>query len=422
MNSMKDIFRNIIDMSPRSLLIMKMLILLTLLLTTRPAPAGDWPTWQGLDKNGISPETGIRHDWTEENKPPVLWSAKVGIGMNGVTVADGGVFTYGFHDDEKKDIIRKLDRLTGQEIWQFAYESEIFSDSFRGTASTPTIHDGRVYAISRKGYFFCIDANTGELLWDYNVKEDFGAQSQGHGFSCSALIEGDKVIMDLGCTIALDWISGDLIWKTKDYRPAYSSVRAFDFNNRRCLCVFNGTGLVILDARDGFEIAVQEWSVDDPQNVNATIPTIVGDHIFFNSVYDSGSGLARIHPVNDPELIYSLPKRTNHHFANYVLNEGYLYGIEPETIHCLEFKTGREVWVEEAGYGQASLMLTDGKLIILGSGELAWVDASPDGYKELSRFEMLSGTCYTPPVLSDGRLYCRNGDGDLVCLDVKEKN
>jgi outer membrane protein assembly factor BamB len=425
-------------------LIIKVLTLLTLLMTARCGRANDWPTWQGPDKNGISCETGIRHDWTEVDTPPLLWWAEVGIGMNGITVAEGGVFTYGYHDKAKQDIARRLDTLSGKVLWEFAHESAMMSPNFRGTASTPTFHDGRVYAISRKGYFFCVDAHTGKLLWGYNVKEDFGAQSQGHGFSCSALIEGGMVIMDLGCTIALDRKTGDLVWKTKDYRPAYSSVRAFDFNNRRCLCVFNGIGLVILDAKDGVEIAVQEW---DPKYINATIPTIVDDLIFLNSVYESGSGLVRIHPVDDPELIYRLPKRTDHHFANYVLQDGYLYGIEPDTVHCLEFSTGREVWAEEAGFGQASLMLADRKLIILGSGELAWVDATPEGYRECSRFELFSGTsytppvlsdkifdddkktlstgsgtCYTPPVLSDGRLYCRDGDGNLVCLDVRKKN
>ena len=407
---------------PASMLIIKSWALVGLMMLPCSGRAADWPTWQGTDKNGISAEPGIRYDWTKNDKPPVLWRADVGIGMNCITVAEGGVFTYGYHDEEKQDIARRIDIHSGKEAWRFGYDSDVFSENFRGTASTPTFHDGRIYAISRRGYFFCINADTGQLIWDHDVQEDFGAASQGHGFSCSPLIEGDMVIMDLGCTIALDRRTGDLIWKTKNYRPAYSSVRAFDFSNRRCLCVFNGTGLVILEARDGHEITVQEWNIKDPNNVNATIPTILGDLVFFNSVYESGSGLARIHPVDDPKLIYKLPKRTNHHFANYVLKDGYLYGIEPETIHCLEFSTGREVWAEEAGFGQASLMLADGKLIVLGSGELAWVDATPEGYREHSRFELLPGTCYTPPVLSDGMLYCRDGDGNLACLDVRDRH
>ena len=33
---------------------------------------------------------------------------------------------------------------------------------------------------------------------------------------------------------------------------------------------------------------------------------------------------------------------------------------------------------------------------------------------------VLNGRCWTVPVLANGRIYCRNAAGDLVCLDVRE--
>ena len=61
-----------------------------------------------------------------------------------------------------------------------------------------------------------------------------------------------------------------------------------------------------------------------------------------------------------------------------------------------------------------------------GSGEVALLAASPDGYKELGRFTLPkqsthrkpSGKIWTHPVVSDGRLYLR--DQELVfCYKVK---
>jgi len=67
-------------------------------------------------------------------------------------------------------------------------------------------------------------------------------------------------------------------------------------------------------------------------------------------------------------------------------------------------------------------MLADGKLIALGEkGELFVADASPQGFKPVSRAQVLGGKCWTAPVLADGRIYCRNAKGDLVCLDVGGK-
>ena len=47
--------------------------------------------------------------------------------------------------------------------------------------------------------------------------------------------------------------------------------------------------------------------------------------------------------------------------------------------------------------------------------------AVPTGYKELAKMQVLSGTCWTTPVLSGGRIYCRNRGVNLVCLDVRAK-
>src|SRR5947209_8176182 len=44
-----------------------------------PAPAGDWPQWRGPNRDGVSPETGLRTDWPPDG-PPVVWKAKSGVG------------------------------------------------------------------------------------------------------------------------------------------------------------------------------------------------------------------------------------------------------------------------------------------------------------------------------------------------------
>ncbi|GAF72043.1 unnamed protein product, partial [marine sediment metagenome] len=49
-------------------------------------------------------------------------------------------------------------------------------------------------------------------------------------------------------------------------------------------------------------------------------------------------------------------------------------------------------------------------------------EASPKGFKPISRTQALTGRCWTMPVLAGGRIYCRNNmEGDLVCLDVSGK-
>lgn len=47
--------------------------------------------------------------------------------------------------------------------------------------------------------------------------------------------------------------------------------------------------------------------------------------------------------------------------------------------------------------------------------------ASPEGFQVISRAKVLTGRCWTMPVLAGGRIDCRNHEGDLVCLDVSGK-
>ena len=72
--------------------------------------------------------------------------------------------------------------------------------------------------------------------------------------------------------------------------------------------------------------------------------------------------------------------------------------------------------------GFGSLFAADGKLIALGEkGTLYFAELTPDTYNELATFETgLTQLCWTPPVLANGIVYCRNDKGTLVAVDVSK--
>jgi hypothetical protein len=74
---------------------------------------------------------------------------------------------------------------------------------------------------------------------------------------------------------------------------------------------------------------------------------------------------------------------------------------------------------EHKGFGPGGLMAADGMLITLSEkGELAIAPASPEKFAPAATAQVLGGRCWSAPVLSHGRLYCRNAAGDVVCLDL----
>jgi hypothetical protein len=48
------------------------------------------------------------------------------------------------------------------------------------------------------------------------------------------------------------------------------------------------------------------------------------------------------------------------------------------------------------------------------------VSAEPGGYRELRRHKVfpVEPATFTPPVLANGRIYCRSYRGEFACLDL----
>jgi outer membrane protein assembly factor BamB len=123
-------------------------------------------------------------------------------------------------------------------------------------------------------------------------------------------------------------------------------------------------------------------------------------------------------------LIYQNREMRNH-FNNSILWNGFLYGFDGNSnlgrvvqLTCLNFETGEVAW-KQRGLGCGSLMVADGKLLILSDdGQLVLAEGTPDEFREVTRSPLLQGRCWTVPVLLDGRVYARNATGTLVCVQL----
>ncbi|MDQ3812400.1 MAG: PQQ-binding-like beta-propeller repeat protein, partial [Armatimonadota bacterium] len=152
-------------------------------------------------------------------------------------------------------------------------------------------------------------------------------------------------------------------------------------------------------------------------DVNAAIPNVAGNKLFNSSGYGKGCALLQI--AKDEEPLVWQNRNMKNHFSSSVLYDGYIYGFDESELKCLDFRTGNVKW-SKGGMGKGSLIAADGQLIVLSERvELVIVEASPNRYTEQARAQILGGKCWTAPALSGGRVYARNADGDLVCVDVK---
>ena len=101
-----------------------------------------------------------------------------------------------------------------------------------------------------------------------------------------------------------------------------------------------------------------------------------------------------------------------------------LFGIHGDVdrgteLRCMAFTSGEVRWsTDELRPG--GLSAAGNRLIVLtDEGDLAIVSASAESAEILARHRVLEGKCWTAPVLSSGRIYCRSVEGALVGVDVR---
>ena len=392
---------------------MKLLWIAAAAMVAASLRAADWPQWRGPDRNGISSEK-ISAVWPAEG-PKVLWQASVGTGFSSLAVSQGRVYTMG--NTSNQDTIWCFDANTGKPLWHHSYAAQLGPQWYEGgPGSTPTVNGGRVFTISKWGDVFCLDAATGAVLWQRDLRQD-GLKPNRWGFAGSPLIRGNAVILNAGSAgIALDRETGRVVWSTGTNAAGYASPTTFDSGGGASVLIFAAKHLVALDPQSGRELWRQLWETS--WDTNNSDPLTYGEHIFISS-FSRGCGLLSVQN-GKPSLIYTNALMHSHLSPGILLGE-YLYAFNGEAkqetdLRCLHVPTGELKWSrKDPAFG--SLLIADGKLIVLSDkGKLLLAEASPAAFNPLARAKVLNGVCWTPPALANGQLYVRNAKGEVRCL------
>ena len=384
------------------------------------ARAADWPNYRGPNYDGVSSETGWSSTWPASG-PKVLWEREIGTGFATMAIVDGRVYAMGNIDD--RDILYCLDAGTGKEIWKTSYPCPLLNKNHEGgPCATPTVKGDAVYTLSKNGDAIRFKAATGEIVWHKHLNKDLGFKHPTWYFSSSPLLIGNLVIFNVGTYgVALNQADGSLVWQNGKDACGYASGVPFTINGMKYVAMAVSREVVGLDPVNGKVVWKLPWKTS--YDINSSDTIISGDTVFISSGYNKGCALYKIDGGKVTEIWQN--KNMRNHINCTVLWQGHLYGFDGQVggggaLACVDFKTGEERWAQK-GLGTGSLMIADGKLIVLGEkGKLVIAEASPQGYKELASAQILTGKCWTMPVLANGKIFARNAAGKLVCLDVSK--
>ncbi|MCP4453057.1 MAG: PQQ-binding-like beta-propeller repeat protein, partial [Planctomycetes bacterium] len=252
------------------------------------AVAADWPHWRGPDYNGMSRETVPKPAALKDGIKPV-WEAQIGVGFSSVTISHGKAYAMG-NVGKVNDVVLCFDADTGKEMWTHTYPEPLNPKYYDGGSSaTPTVAGTRVYTISKSGKIFCLDAATGDVVWQKQATP----KPPTWGFAGSAVIQGDLVIFNVGTAgLALNKGTGDVVWDNGAGLSGYASAVPYTRDGRKCIVLFGQNHVFGLDAATGKQLWKCEWVTK--HDVNASDPIVRGDYVFVASGYNRGCGLIKI--------------------------------------------------------------------------------------------------------------------------------
>ncbi|MDP7304016.1 MAG: PQQ-binding-like beta-propeller repeat protein [Pirellulaceae bacterium] len=415
----------------RTICLVSVLVLTMLALTAEDIQAADWPQFLGPNRDGISAETGLLSEWTDESAAEV-WRVAGGAGMSGLAIREGKLVT--LIQNAGRQRIVAYNSATGERLWQNPIAPTYRNAMGHGPRATPTIVGDRVFVFTGEGILAAVDFSSGDTVWEQEVFSGTGGKPAEYGTACSPLVIGKLVVVTAGSPaatmVAYDIETGQKKWGAGSDPAGYSSPSVLNVAGQMQLVAFTGNSLLGLHPKTGAALWRHPYVTEF--RCNTATPLSVDGEVFISSGENHGSVLLKLQAVNGAfeisEAWQSQGVRSvmRNEWQTSILLDGHLYGFDNvgsagQVTHltCIEASTGKRVW-QEARFGKGNMISADGKLFMSTmKGEVVIARASPTGYQELGRKRVIE-TTRQAPALADGRLYLRDEE-EIVCLDVRQK-
>jgi outer membrane protein assembly factor BamB len=397
-----------------------------LLATANLLRADDWPMLGGRpDRNSVSSDKNLPTSFSEKD---VTWSALLGTQTWSCPVVAGGRIFVATNNrevtDPKRDdkgVVLCLSATDGKLLWKGVHdklpEGNAQDTSMIGVTSTPAVAGDRVYYVSNRAEVVCRDAASGAVVWLLDMRKDLGVQPN-QASPCSPVVVDKRVFVVTGqgtdfkegkvrnpkapSFIALDAESGKVLWQDSSPgdkimlgtwgSPSYGVVEG------QAQAVFPGGDgwLYSFEPSTGkllwkFNCKVQENRKPDgsPETENYVLaaPVFAGHRVLAVVGVDTDT-------AGDPGCIRAIDARKRgditregelwrlhdkefcRSIASPVVEDGLVYAIEqPGFVDCIDLETGKVVW----------------------------------------KHDLLASVCGTP-LVADGKVYVRTGDGDIIVM------
>ena len=376
--------------------------------------AAEWPGFRGPHRDGVVHGVRINTDWSA-SRPVEMWRRPIGPGWSSFAVSGDLIYTQEQRGDD--EVVSCYRLKTGEPVWLHRDAIRFWeAEGGAGPRATPTVADGRVYAMGATGIVNALDAGTGAVIWSRNAPTDTEKTIPDWGVASSPVAFNGLVIVGIaGRLAAYDAATGTPRWLGQAGGGGYSSPHLVTLRGVPQIVMLRGARTVSVAPADGS--LLWEYS-SGPPTVSVVQPAFTedGDVLIADGEAAIGNGIHRVAVSQSGEGWTTEERWTSRSlkpaFNDYVVHKGYAYGFDGSILAAIDLSDGSRKW-KGGRYGNGQLLLLadqDLLLVVSEEGELALVSAKPDQYSEVARMPALSGKTWNHPVVVGDLLLVRNGE------------
>ncbi|MCP4257171.1 MAG: PQQ-binding-like beta-propeller repeat protein [Planctomycetes bacterium] len=385
----------------------------------------NWPRFRGLGGLGISHYSNVPISWNGKTGEGILWRTAIpSQGHSSPVVWGNHIFLTGA--DKEKLGIYCVDAASGSLLWQREVkhvqgnesESLDIPEETGFAACTPATDGERVYAIFANGYICCYDFD-GKQIWAKHLDP----LDNMYGHASSLLVYRDLLLiqLDQGQTkdrlskiMALKVMTGETVWSTPRKIPcSWATPIIIDTGKREELITCGNPWVISYKPATGEEL----WRAKCLGGDVALSPVYADGLVF---VANAMAMRAAILPggqgdVTTTNLVWSVDDVAAD-VCSPLVSHGLLFLLESSGyLQCYDAKTGKTVWEKDLrDEFMASPSVAGNNIYLLGEDGVMIIIRVGNEYKEISRCE-LGERCTASPTFQSGRIYIR-GKENLYCI------
>jgi outer membrane protein assembly factor BamB len=310
-----------------------------------------------------------------------------------------------------------------------------------GPRSTPTIHQGRVYALGATGILRCLDGGTGKLIWSDDLRARYGLTVYGDealvqwGRAASPLVVGELVIVPGGGPsgkaknlVAFRAETGRVVWESENVKEggssdqiSYASPSLATVAGRQQILIVNESTASGHDPATGERLWTFPWPGGSSSFASASQAVAIDEsHVLLSKGYGGGAELLELisHGLAiEIRSKWKMPKALQTKLTNVVVHDGYIYGLSEGILECVVAETGQRKW-KNGRYGHGQILGVGDLLLVLSEqGELSLVELTPAKFTLLGSLQALDGKTWNTLCLCGKRLLIRNAQ-EAACYEL----